>query len=119
VGLLWLALKGLLTQPALFTAVVDISEQRQLQKRLTRLAITDDLTGLYNRRYFMQRGSEEVNRAVRYQTALSALMLDVDHFKQINDQYGHEAGDRVLRHLAQVIQENLRPFDSMGRLGGE
>ncbi|BFM38600.1 ABC transporter substrate-binding protein [Synechocystis sp. LKSZ1] len=106
-------------QRALFTAVVDITEQRQLQKRLTRLAITDDLTGLYNRRYFMQRGTEEFNRAVRYPTALSVLMLDIDHFKLINDHHGHEAGDRVLRHLAQLIQENVRPFDLVGRLGGE
>ncbi len=106
-------------QLAIFAAIVDVSEQRQLQKRLARLAITDELTGLFNRRYFMQRGTAEFNRTIRYQTPLSLMMLDIDHFKKINDQHGHDAGDLVLENLSQLLQENLRQFDILGRLGGE
>ena len=97
----------------------DISERKQLESDLLRLARTDALTGLSNRRYFQERGEEEVLRARRYGRPLSLVMLDVDYFKCVNDAHGHEAGDRVLQALAVLLQDTLRATDHIGRLGGE
>jgi len=106
-------------QSAVFFAIIDISERKALEQRLRTLAMTDELTGLYNRRHFTQCGVEEVVRAQRYGTPFSLLMLDVDHFKAVNDTYGHESGDEVLRHLAALLRPQLRSLDIVGRLGGE
>ncbi|HNW77683.1 MAG TPA: diguanylate cyclase [Candidatus Competibacteraceae bacterium] len=106
-------------QLAVFFAIIDISERKALEQRLQTLAITDELTGLYNRRHFTQCGIEEVVRAQRYSTPFSLLMLDIDHFKTINDTYGHESGDEMLRSLAGMLQQQLRSLDIVGRLGGE
>jgi diguanylate cyclase (GGDEF)-like protein len=86
---------------------------------ITRLATIDPLTELPNRRGFFDRAEAETTRAQRYNHPLSLLMLDADHFKQINDSYGHEAGDQVLRALAGALREILRGGDIAGRLGGE
>jgi len=86
---------------------------------LEALALRDGLTGLSNRRAFGQRLALEMNRAVRYGTPLSLLVLDVDHFKQYNDAFGHVAGDEVLRTLAQVMQSHGRETDFFARYGGE
>jgi diguanylate cyclase (GGDEF)-like protein/PAS domain S-box-containing protein len=106
-------------EPAIFVAVVDVTEQKELERRLEVMAMTDDLTGLNNRRYFTRKGTEEFRRARRYTSALSVIMLDVDRFKSINDTYGHAAGDYVLKELAILIRQNLRDVDIPGRLGGE
>ncbi|MFZ5806913.1 MAG: diguanylate cyclase [Verrucomicrobiota bacterium] len=82
-------------------------------------AMKDSLTGLYNRRYFEEQGKREFNRALRHQHPLSIIMLDADHFKKINDQYGHFAGDVVLKKIAICCQSNLRPEDVLCRWGGE
>jgi diguanylate cyclase (GGDEF)-like protein len=88
-------------------------------ERLKHLGLTDPLTGVNNRRYFDQRLQEEVNRAQRQGYPLSCLFLDVDHFKRINDNYGHQAGDCVLREVAWRIKAQLRFVDVLGRYGGE
>ncbi|HET9956344.1 MAG TPA: diguanylate cyclase [Polyangiaceae bacterium] len=83
------------------------------------LAITDPLTGLFNRRRFADVLKREYAVTRRYQNTLSCLLLDLDHFKRINDHYGHDAGDRVLKELAQKVAENLREVDVPARYGGE
>jgi diguanylate cyclase (GGDEF)-like protein len=77
------------------------------------------LTGIFNRRYLDHRLAEEVARAQRYDLPLSILMLDIDHFKQINDRYGHQAGDQVLISLGEVVARELRESDILARYGGE
>jgi diguanylate cyclase (GGDEF)-like protein len=82
-------------------------------------ARTDPLTGLANRRRFMELADLEMNRCRRFQSPLSLAILDLDHFKSINDTYGHDAGDHVLREVAALLQHELRIYDGIGRLGGE
>jgi diguanylate cyclase (GGDEF)-like protein/PAS domain S-box-containing protein len=91
----------------------------QLFEEIQRLAEIDDLTGLYNRRHLFKLGNLEFSRARRYSTPLSAIMLDIDHFKKVNDTYGHATGDQVLKFLAQLCLGNLREIDILGRYGGE
>jgi diguanylate cyclase (GGDEF)-like protein len=79
----------------------------------------DHLTGVYNRRYFNQRLEMEIKRAERYKRNISILMIDIDNFKQINDQYGHVEGDEVLKRLVLVLRQNLRNSDILVRFGGE
>ncbi|HEY3645478.1 MAG TPA: two-component regulator propeller domain-containing protein [Gammaproteobacteria bacterium] len=90
-----------------------------LIKDLEKLATTDGLTRLHIRRSFLERAQGEFERSRRYQRPLSVLMLDVDHFKRVNDSYGHETGDRVLRVLADACRAGLRQQDLIGRYGGE
>ncbi|MCK5426780.1 MAG: sensor domain-containing diguanylate cyclase [Thermodesulfovibrionia bacterium] len=87
--------------------------------RLGKLAITDFLTGLYNTRYLYHRLEEEFNRAHRYSTPISCLMMDIDLFKRINDAYGHKTGDRVLKEFAHFLKINVRKTDILARYGGE
>lgn len=89
------------------------------QQALLEASIRDELTGLHNRRYLMARLNEEFERARRKGTALGLLMMDVDHFKAVNDKYGHPAGDEVLRSIAQTLASMLREYDVGGRYGGE
>ncbi len=89
------------------------------QQQLLALSRSDPLTGLFNRRYFEERLAVEFARADRYHTPLSCLMIDVDHFKAINDSYGHAFGDRVLRGIAKVAGQMLRDVDLLARYGGE
>lgn len=97
----------------------DITERKMLELELTRQAHIDYLTGVSSRRFFMEQAEQELSRAVRYGNFLSVLMLDLDHFKRINDTYGHKIGDSVLKMLAQICRENLRDVDIVGRIGGE
>ena len=94
-------------------------ENARLHARTEEIATTDALTGLHNRRWLDGRLQEEVQRSQRFGKSLSVLMLDIDHFKRINDQYGHPAGDVVLRNLADVITSQLREVDLAARYGGE
>jgi two-component system cell cycle response regulator len=87
--------------------------------RLEKLAITDFLTGVYNIRYFYHRLTEEFSRSVRYNLPLSCLMIDIDHFKDINDKYGHRTGDIVLREFAHFLRKQTRKSDVLARYGGE
>lgn len=90
-----------------------------LNQRLAELAMTDELTGLLNRRAFLERICEHISQSQRTGQPLGCIMFDVDRFKRINDQRGHHAGDVVLAHVARVTRARLRPYDVVGRLGGE
>jgi diguanylate cyclase (GGDEF)-like protein len=92
---------------------------REMQKKLEEQSITDALTGLRNRRFFDERIHEEFRRAQRYGDYLSLIMIDLDHFKQVNDRYGHQAGDLVLREGAGLIRASIRDPDICARYGGE
>ncbi|HEO70262.1 MAG TPA: sensor domain-containing diguanylate cyclase, partial [Candidatus Hydrogenedentes bacterium] len=92
---------------------------QRVNERLEVLAVTDDLTGLYNHRYFRERLEEECARAQRYQLPLSCIILDVDDFKRVNDTYGHLTGDCVLREIAARTSQMVRKSDIVARYGGE
>jgi diguanylate cyclase (GGDEF)-like protein len=117
---------ALADQAALALAAVErrqLAEERthvrsELQ-RTRELALQDELTGLANRRALEEMLANEVNRALRHGRPLSVLMADVDHFKTINDTYGHRAGDEVLRQLARLVADKLRSIDRPARYGGE
>ena len=87
--------------------------------QLKELASTDALTGTLNRRAFMEEASGLLQLAQRYKHPLSLLMIDADHFKKVNDTYGHQVGDRVLIHLSNIMRHCLRGTDRLGRVGGE
>jgi diguanylate cyclase (GGDEF)-like protein/PAS domain S-box-containing protein len=97
----------------------DITDRKQIEEELRRLATTDPLTGAYNRRQFMERAQEEIDRSKRYNTPLTLLMLDIDHFKAVNDTFGHDAGDAVLKRMVRESMIQLRGSDIFCRLGGE
>lgn len=90
-----------------------------LNKELEELSITDALTNAFNRRYFMEQLKREVKRASRYGPTVSLLMVDIDHFKRVNDTYGHQVGDEVLTGVARALSQNIRETDVLGRYGGE
>ena len=97
----------------------DISALKKAEAKLRELAITDGLTGLFNRRHFMDLCSIEIDRARRYGHSLSLLMMDIDFFKSVNDKHGHGVGDETLRFVSGIAASNLRKTDIIGRLGGE
>ena len=97
----------------------EIARRTELQAELLRQATTDPLTGLLNRREFANRFALDLARAERDGSPLSVVLLDLDHFKKINDQFGHAAGDEVLRQVARLCLQCFRSIDSIGRLGGE
>ncbi len=94
-------------------------ELRDKNRKLEELSNTDDLTRLYNRRYFMEVFELEFQRAKRYGSYLSFIMMDIDYFKDFNDTYGHLLGDEVLVEVARILKNNLRVNDQLGRYGGE
>lgn len=94
-------------------------ENARLFEQVRQLAMTDALTGLYNRRFFFTEGAMAVERALRFGTPLSLLLLDIDHFKRFNDEFGHAVGDLVLVKLAETIKRQCRQADIAGRYGGE
>jgi len=94
-------------------------DNSRLFEETQRLAITDSLTGLYNRRHIMFLAERDFERARRYETSFSLIMFDIDHFKEVNDTYGHLAGDIALEELAQISLRQLRSSDTIGRYGGE
>lgn len=94
-------------------------ERIKLYNKFQELSILDSLTKVYNRRHFMFRYGEEFDRTVKFKLNLGFLMIDIDYFKKINDNYGHLVGDAVLREVARIIRENLREIDFLARFGGE
>ncbi len=92
---------------------------RAANRRLAELSMTDPLTSLYNRRYLMERFDEEIERARRYAYPIACIMVDIDDFKQINDNYGHLQGDQALQQLALIMKNSNRVVDILARYGGE
>ncbi len=112
--------RGPQDQPARVCGIVmDISARKRLEEKLRRLAITDPLTGAFNRRYLLQVMDREISRVHRYARPLSLIMFDIDHFKRINDAFGHDRGDAVLKGIAVLVRERLRHSDVFVRWGGE
>ena len=97
----------------------DVSEDVKREEELLSLATTDDLTGAKNRRHFMERAELEVHRLRRHKVPFSVALLDLDLFKKVNDTHGHQAGDDVLKEAVKRWQIGRRPFDTLGRVGGE
>lgn len=91
----------------------------RLENRIMQLASIDPLTGVLNRRVFMERLDSEIQRYYRFRTPLSVIMMDLDYFKNVNDLYGHLAGDQVLRQVAEKLGHLIRGYDFIGRYGGE
>lgn len=99
--------------------MLDITERKRMEAELRRLATTDVLTGAFNRRHFMELAGAELDRAKRHKRPLVALMLDIDHFKRVNDTFGHPVGDLAIKALSDTCAEIVRHEDILGRLGGE
>jgi diguanylate cyclase (GGDEF)-like protein/PAS domain S-box-containing protein len=97
----------------------DIHERKEIEEKLRLLAITDPLTGIFNRRHVFTLAQQEIERANRKGHDLSIILFDIDNFKQVNDAFGHRVGDRVLENLTRRCQADLRSFDIFGRYGGE
>jgi len=97
----------------------DISNEERYKIELEKLAVTDALTGIGNRRYFHDKIDKEISSAIRYNHPLSFVMIDIDHFKRINDKHGHDVGDDVLVEYTKLISKNLREGDIFARVGGE
>jgi len=95
------------------------SRQEAVLRDLYESSRIDALTGVYNRKHFQQRLDDELTSAERRQVPLSLIMFDLDHFKQVNDTYGHQAGDAVLKHVASLVRQRLRSSDVVARVGGE
>jgi diguanylate cyclase (GGDEF)-like protein/PAS domain S-box-containing protein len=121
----WCYLQGSLIRadngpPAGYVFVLfDITARKNAERQLEQLARTDPLTGSINRRSFFELAQDAGIRAQRYDRPLSLVMLDIDHFKQVNDEYGHQAGDAVLKHVAATCQKHMRASDLFARYGGE
>ena len=96
-----------------------IKEVARAHKTISDMAITDELTGLINRRKFFERLDNEIQRATHYETPMGCLMIDLDHFKSVNDTYGHPTGDALLRMVADTITQTFRENDICARYGGE
>lgn len=90
-----------------------------LYQKVQEMAVTDSLTQVFSRRYFLERFNEEIERSRKFKYYFSFLMVDIDHFKDYNDHYGHLVGDAILRDVSKTIKENIRQIDLMGRYGGE
>jgi diguanylate cyclase (GGDEF)-like protein len=96
-----------------------LREAQQLRVRYEQLSIVDDLTGLHNRRFFFPETTAELSRAARNHEPFGLMLMDIDHFKQINDTHGHAAGDQVLKDVAQCLKQQTRDGDILARFGGE
>ncbi|MDT8450226.1 MAG: PAS domain S-box protein [Wenzhouxiangellaceae bacterium] len=125
-GYVWTYMRGRVTErdasdrPARVTGIViDISQRKELERRLEQQAITDELTGLYNRRHGNELLQREIDRSRRSRRPLCLVLLDIDHFKDINDRFGHDTGDRVLREVAELLRSRMRRTDAAARWGGE
>lgn len=105
--------------PAALVFLDDITDRKHAEAALLQRANTDALTGLYNRPHFLERAEQIFAEAVRLGQPLALVTLDADHFKSVNDRYGHPVGDAVLRHLARLLTTELREVDVVGRMGGE
>lgn len=99
--------------------VFDLTERKQLEEKLRAQAMTDPLTGVFNRRYLQAQATIEMSRARRQNHPIALIAIDIDHFKHINDEYGHDVGDEVLKNFTQIVIDLLRQEDLLCRVGGE
>ncbi|MDT8448368.1 MAG: ABC transporter substrate-binding protein [bacterium] len=106
-------------KPMMLTGLVDITQRVELTEKLHLQATTDALTGCFNRGHFLEQAKRELQRNLRFGRHLSVLMMDLDHFKHINDRFGHQQGDQAIVAFVQAVNGHLRSMDFMGRLGGE
>ncbi len=102
-----------------YTGRYYVQRVAEAEARLRELATTDAMSGLWNRRHFQALAESELERARRQGSALAVVLADIDHFKRVNDRYGHDAGDHVIRHVSRSLREQLRAGDLIGRWGGE
>lgn len=123
IGIRWMLVSARLITRAgeevVLVTFVEVSAHKHLEEELRRLATVDVLTGCVNRRSFAERGTEELARSRREESPLSVILLDLDHFKRVNDTWGHDAGDQVLSRFAEACRGVLRSHDTFGRFGGE
>jgi diguanylate cyclase (GGDEF)-like protein len=110
--------RGLITV-ALLSTLLLLYRNNRSSEVLRRMATTDPLTGAFNRRHFMELMTREERRADRYRAVYSILMIDIDHFKRVNDTYGHQVGDRAIQAMAEACRKTTRPTDLVARYGGE
>lgn len=117
----WLAWSAFpdLQRQRVFSVIRDITRSKQMEDELRHLATTDPLTGANNRRHFLDLAALEVKRSRRHDSPFAVLLMDIDHFKSVNDSYGHDVGDEVLKKLVECSLRELRETDSFGRFGGE
>jgi len=122
----WANIRGRVTErdkngaPGRVTGMlIDISERKALEARLNELATTDELTGLFNRRHGTEVLQQEIARSKRTGGSFGLILLDIDHFKQVNDRFGHDVGDTVLENVAELLRARLRETDAASRWGGE
>jgi diguanylate cyclase (GGDEF)-like protein/PAS domain S-box-containing protein len=111
-----ITLKGL---PYIISVTRDITERKRLEDDLRKLATTDGLTGVTNRRLFLELAQNELDRAIRYNHPLTIALMDIDHFKHVNDTYKHSSGDQVLLAFVKICQKNIRTIDVFARFGGD
>lgn len=98
---------------------VDVTKYKKMEQQLYKLSITDPLTNVYNRRHFIHMIEQEIERSGRTGLPFSIIMIDIDHFKKVNDRFGHAAGDQVLKNLVDLIEQRIRKTDCLARWGGE
>ncbi len=103
----------------IYITIQDVTEIVAYEQKLIEMNIKDGLTGVFNRRFFEPRLEEEFQRHRRYNRSLSLIMLDIDHFKHINDTYGHQAGDYILKSISLLVEKKIRNVDIFARYGGE
>lgn len=106
-------------EPYLIAVIRDVTQQRRMEAELLHEATTDGLTGLPNRRHFLSVCERELRRAARSGGAVAVAVVDIDHFKEINDTHGHATGDAAVRSFAEAVTSHLRDIDTCGRLGGD
>ncbi len=103
----------------MYGAHLDLTEAKLAEERIREVSVHDHLTGLLNRRHLFEELGMLVDKCRRGKGAIAVAVLDLDHFKEVNDRHGHLAGDEVLREVARTLKENIRPYDLAGRYGGE
>lgn len=108
-----------IVRPSCIIIIQDITERKELEEKLKMLSTVDQLTGAYNRRAFDDFFNQESERSRRYKAPFSLIIFDIDHFKQVNDAYGHDAGDKVLQEVVKLCKMHNRPIDFLYRWGGE
>lgn len=103
----------------IYASARDVTAYRETEEQLRKLAVHDEMTGLYNRRFLDAVSADLMERSDRYGEPLSMLLLDLDHFKRVNDEWGHPIGDEVLKQAARILQDHVRASDTLARFGGE